>query len=155
MKVGVAMTKEFVQPDETDWQIIDELSQAHQTNTLLAEKLGVSEGKVRQRLKKLQEANVLKIRALRNPDILTQQQLAFVATNITESRYLKQKAQEISRLKNVQSVSILSGQYDLMIEVLVSSNRGLIEFLTEELSKVEGISRTETFLILESINKWI
>ncbi|MBN2841467.1 MAG: Lrp/AsnC family transcriptional regulator, partial [Sedimentisphaerales bacterium] len=145
------MTKEFVQPDETDWQIIDELSQAHQTNTLLAEKLGVSEGKVRQRLKKLQEANVLKIRALRNPDILTQQQLAFVATNITESRYLKQKAQEISRLKNVQSVSILSGQYDLMIEVLVSSNRGLIEFLTEELSKVEGISRTETFLILESI----
>ena len=147
--------KQKIEPDETDWQIINELSEINQTNTMLAQKLGVSEGKIRQRLKKLHDANVLKIRALRNPDILTEQQLAFVATSITESKYLKQKAEEISQLKNVQSVSILSGQYDLMVEVLVNSNRGLIQFLTEELSKIDGISKTETFLILESINKWI
>ncbi len=147
--------KQLIQPDATDWQIIDELSEINQTNTMLAQKLGVSEGKIRQRLKKLQDANVLKIRALRNPDILTEQQLAFVATNITESKYLKQKAEEIARLKSVQSVSILSGQYDLMVEVLVNSNKGLIYFLSEELSKIDGISKTETFMILESINKWI
>ncbi len=147
--------KQLIQPDETDWEIINQLSEINQTNTMLAQKLGVSEGKVRQRLKKLQDANVLKVRALRNPDILTEQQLAFVATSIAESKYLKQKAHEIAQLKSVQSVSILSGQYDLMVEVLVNSNKGLIRFLTEELSKVDGISKTETFLILESINKWI
>ena len=149
------MSKKQIQPDQTDWDIIKHLSEGNQTNTLLAQKLGVSEGKVRQRLKKLQDANVLKIRALRNPDILIEQQIAYVAINISESKYLKQKAREISDLKNVQSVSILSGQYDFMIEVLVNSNKGLITFLSEELSKVDGISKTETFLILESINKWI
>ena len=53
------------------------------------------------------------------------------------------------------SVSILSGQYDLLMEVLVASNKGLIRFLTEELSAVEGLTRTETFLLLRSYNKWI
>ena len=60
-----------------------------------------------------------------------------------------------AELEHVMSVSILSGQYDLLMEVLVASNKGLIRFLTEELSAVEGLTRTETFLLLRSYNKWI
>lgn len=144
-----------MQPDKTDWKIIELLSEQNLTNTAIAAELGVSEGMIRQRVKKLQDAGIVKIRALRNPQVLENQQMATVTANIAESRLLDSKAKEILELKNVLSVSILSGQYDLMIEVLVDSNKGLIKFLTEQLSKVEGISKTETFLTLKSYNKWV
>jgi len=144
-----------VQPDKTDWKIIHMLSDQHMNNTTIARKLGVSEGTVRQRLKRLQNAGILKIKALRDPNLLENQQLALVAANVSESRLLDAKAREIEKLDHVMSVSILSGQYDLIMEVLVDSNKGLIKFLTEELSKVEGLSKTETFLLLRSYNKWV
>jgi len=86
---------------------------------------------------------------------LENQQLAVVAATLMEAKLLDKKAQEISELENVLSVSIVSGQYDLLIEVLVESNRGLVGFLTEKLSKIEGISKTETFVILKSYQKWV
>ena len=68
---------------------------------------------------------------------------------------LETKAVEISRLENVQSVNITTGRYDLMIEVLVNSNKGLVKFLTQELSQVRGISSTESFIMLKGYNKYI
>lgn len=144
-----------MQPDKIDWQIINLLSEKNETNTMIAGRLNVSEGMVRMRIKKLQDAGIIKIRALRNPQILENQQLAIVTVNISKSKLLDKKAKEILELDNVLSASILSGQYDLLIEVLVDSNKGLIKFLTEQLSKIDGISKTETFLILKSYNKWI
>ncbi|MDP6490214.1 MAG: Lrp/AsnC family transcriptional regulator [Kiritimatiellia bacterium] len=142
-------------PDKTDWDIINALSAGNMANTDLARKMGVSESTVRQRVKRLQNAGILKIRALRDPNRLAAQQLAMVAVSVTESRLLDTKAREIAELDHVLSASVISGQYDIMIEVLVDSNRGLISFLTEELSQIEGLTRTETFLILHSYNKWV
>lgn len=142
-------------PDKTDWQIINALSESQMANTELARILNVSETTIRQRLRRLQEAGILKIRALRNPNRLENQQLTLVATSVAESRLLDTKAKEIAELDHVLSVSIVSGQYDIVMEVLVDSNKGLIRFLTEDLSQIEGLTRTETFLQLRSYNKWI
>jgi len=144
-----------MQPDNLDWKIINILSQKHIPNSTIAKKLRVSEGTIRQRLKRMQSKGLLKIRALRDPNILENQQLAVVAATLMEAKLLDKKAQEISELENALSVSIVSGQYDLLIEVLVESNRGLVGFLTEKLSKIEGISKTETFIILKSYQKWV
>ncbi len=143
------------QPDKTDWRIINILSEQYTSNSAIARELELSEGAIRQRIKKLQSDGILKIRALRDPEILKNQQLAIITANVTESKQLKNKAEEICRLEGVISVSIISGRYDLWIEVLVSSNKGLITFLTEELSKIDGISKTETFLTLKSYHKYV
>jgi len=144
-----------MQPDKLDWKIINILSKKHIPNSAIAQKLNVSEGTVRQRLKKLQNNGVLKIRALRDPNTLENQQLAVIAATLMEAKLLDRKAQEISKLSNVISVSVVSGRYDILIEVLVESNKGLVNFLTEKLSAIEGISKTETFLILKSYQKWL
>lgn len=141
--------------DELDWSIVNEMRREELTNNALAERLGVSEGTVRQRLKRLKDANVLRFRAQINPDALARQQLAVIAVSIAESRLLDEKARQIAALENVLSVSIMSGQYDLMAEILVDSNRGLVRFLTETLPAVEGIVRTESFLALRSYNKFV
>ncbi len=121
----------------------------------MAKELGVSEGMIRQRLKKLKESDILRVRGEINPEVLEQQQLAIVAINVNESKHLDQKAQEISAVENVLHVMIVSGQFDILAHVLVDSNKGLVKFLTEKLSAVEGIVATQSFIILKSINLYV
>ena len=144
-----------MQPDQTDWKIISILKEAYVPNNTIARKLGISEGTVRARLKRLKEAGILQIRALINPDVLENQQLVIVAIRVAESKLLERKAEELSRLSNVLSVSIASGRYDLIAEVLLDSNRGLVRFLTEELSTIEGILASESFIMLKSYQKYV
>jgi Lrp/AsnC family transcriptional regulator for asnA, asnC and gidA len=144
-----------MQPDQTDWKIISILKEGYVPNNTIARKLGISEGTVRARLKRLKEAGILQIRALINPDVLENQQLVIVAIRVAESKLLERKAEELSRLSNVLSVSIASGRYDLIAEVLLDSNRGLVKFLTEELSTIEGILASESFIMLKSYQKFV
>ncbi|HET6451431.1 MAG TPA: Lrp/AsnC family transcriptional regulator [Spirochaetia bacterium] len=144
-----------MQPDDTDWRIISVLKTGDVPNNTIARKLGVSEGTVRARLKRLKEAGILQIRALINPDVLSNKQLVIVGIRVAESKLLERKAEELSGLENVLSVSIASGRYDLIAEVLVDSNRGLVRFLTEELSTIEGILASESFIMLKSYNKYV
>jgi Lrp/AsnC family transcriptional regulator for asnA, asnC and gidA len=144
-----------VQPDEIDWKIINTLRESHQNNNAIARQLGISEGTVRQRLKRLKDAGIVKIQALINPEVLENQQLATIAVNVSESALLESKAKEIANLPNVLDVSITTGRYDLFVQLLVDSNHGLVRFLTEELSAVENVSSTESFLMLKSYSKYV
>ena len=142
-------------PDETDWKITEILRQGYESNNQIARQLGVSEGMVRKRVQRLKEAGILKVRALINPDVLDNQQIAVIGVNVKESRLLDQKAKDISELDCVLSVSVVSGRYDLLVELLIDSNRGLVGFLTETLPQVDGISATESFLLLKSYKKYV
>ena len=144
-----------MQPDQTDWKIINLLSEQYLPNITIAKKLGLSEGTIRQRIKRMQAAGILKIKALRDTNVLENQQLAIIAVNVEHSNQLDTKAREISELPEVLSVSIVSGRYDLLVEVLVDSNKGLVKFLTESLSQVDEISATESFVTLRSYNRWV
>jgi len=141
--------------DEIDWKIIDILKEGDQPNNTIAKELDISEGTVRTRIKKLKDSGIMEVRALINPDALENQQLALIAMGIAESRLLESKAKEVAGLENVLSVSIVSGRYDLIAEVLVDSNKGLVKFLTEELSRIKGITRTESFLLLKNFGKFV
>ncbi len=138
-----------------DWKIIDILRKGNESNNALARCLDISEGTVRQRIKRLKEAGILEIKGLINPEILDNQQLAMIAITLSDSNMLEKKAEELSALDNVLNVSITTGQYDLFAEVLINSNRGLVEFLTRELPLVKGIVKTESFLMLKSIHKFV
>ena len=144
-----------MQPDSIDWAIIDILRKGNEPNNTIARRLDISEGTVRARIKRLREAGILTVRALINPDFLESTQLVHVAMNVAESRLLEHKAEEVAALKNVLSVSITSGRYDLIAEVLVDSNRGLVDFLTRELSRIDGISRSESFIFLRNYGKFV
>ncbi|MDC7126363.1 MAG: Lrp/AsnC family transcriptional regulator [Spirochaetales bacterium] len=141
--------------DDIDWKIINILRDSHVPNSTIARELDLSEGAIRQRIKKLKDSGVMVVRGLINPDILENQQIAMVAATVAQASMLETKAREISKLANVQSVNITTGRYDLMIEVLVDSNKGLVKFLTEELSRVEGIASTESFIMLKGYNKYV
>jgi Lrp/AsnC family transcriptional regulator for asnA, asnC and gidA len=142
--------------DEIDRGIVAALRADGRTNnSVIAARLGIAEGTVRQRMRKLTEAGVVRISALVNPEIISEHQLCMVGLKLSESKRLESAAAEISQLPEVRSVAIVTGRYDLLCEVLVDSNHGLIRFLSESLAKVVGIESTETFLLLKTYDKWI
>jgi len=144
-----------VEPDELDWKIIHILSRESLPNNTVADLVGVSEGTIRARIKKLKDSGVLQVRALINPEVLANKQLVLIGIKVTEARLLDAKAKEVSALAGVLSVSIASGRYDLLVEVLTDSNRGLVRFLTESLATIDGIQSSESFIMLKSYGKFV
>jgi Lrp/AsnC family transcriptional regulator for asnA, asnC and gidA len=128
---------------------------ARMNNKEIAAKLGVSEGTIRNRVRKLTEEGVLKLSGLVDPDKDSSTQLVMLGVNLSATSELQRKAQEVSLLTGVKSVSITTGRYDLFVEVLVDVKHGLIDFLSECLSRVDGVISTESFVVMRSFNKWM
>jgi Lrp/AsnC family transcriptional regulator for asnA, asnC and gidA len=142
--------------DDVDRAIVRELrADGRAGNSTIAKKLGVAEGTVRQRVRKLTESGVVRVSAMVNPEIISEHQLCVIGIKVEESKRLEARAKDVSRLPEVRSVAIVTGRYDLIVEVLVDSNRGLIRFLSESLAQVSGIQSSETFLLLKTYDKWI
>jgi Lrp/AsnC family transcriptional regulator for asnA, asnC and gidA len=149
----MAMREKF---DETDWDIISLLAaDGRMTAKTMSKKLGLAEATIRNRLTKLARSNQVRIAGLINPDSFEDKIVALVALEVKEVANLDVVGQQISELPSVQNVTIASGRYDLIVEILVDSNKGIIKFLENELATIKGIGKTETFLILKSFNKWV
>jgi len=142
--------------DAIDRGIVEALrGDGRANNSAIAAQLGVTEGTVRQRIRKLTDAGVVRISALINPEIISEHQLCLIGIKVTQSKRLEVSAEAVTRLPEVRSVAIVTGRYDLLVEVLVDSNHGLIRFLSESLAEVPDIESSETFLLLKTYDKWI
>ena len=145
----------MVKVDDLDMKIIQILEKNGRTpNNEIAEQLNVSEGTIRNRIKKLSENNILKIMGLVNPNKLTQKQLIYILVTLEVTKKWKEIAQKVSELPDVKSVSMITGRFDLIVE-LFTEPHNLINFLTNELASVGNISSTESLVTIKNFNKWI
>jgi Lrp/AsnC family transcriptional regulator for asnA, asnC and gidA len=65
---------------------------------------------------------------------------------------LVKKGEEFGKLKGVISVGIVTGQFDLIVIVLLNNDFGLLEFITKEVAKVSDVLSTETFIVYKTYN---
>ncbi len=137
--------------DDTNIDIIRELKQGKKSFKKIADKLSITENTVRSRVNRLQEEGVLEICGLVDPATLPGHRTVIIGIKLSEMN-LVEKGREISKLKGVISVSVVTGRYDLMVLILFKKGFGLLEFYTEEISKIDGISSVETFVVYKSYN---
>ncbi len=142
--------------DDLDREIICEFQKdGRKSSKEIALKLKVSDGTIRFRTKRLVEQNILRFSASINPfSISSDGILAYVGMEL-EKRTHTATMKKISQLRGVVSVCNVSGRYDLLVEVFLESRQEINRFLIDSLSKVEGINRTETFIVLDAMNKWV
>jgi Lrp/AsnC family transcriptional regulator, regulator for asnA, asnC and gidA len=141
--------------DQLDWQIIDALRESGRaSNAQIARRLRVTEGTIRIRIKKLTDAGILRITGQVNPEFLLGHQVVMIGINVKESKSLEKTAQAIAQLEQVNFAAITSGRYDIIAQVTVDSNKGIINFLTHSLANIAMVSRTETFVLLKTYNCW-
>ncbi|MCK5155792.1 MAG: Lrp/AsnC family transcriptional regulator [Spirochaetales bacterium] len=137
--------------DDMNIAIIKQLRDGRKSYSAIAEELSVTENTVRSRVNKLVEENVLEITGLVNPESLPGVQIVVMMVKL-KTMDLGRKAEEFTRLKGVISASVVTGRYDLLVQVLLNEEEeySLLEFFTKELVKIAEIQDVETFVIYQA-----
>jgi Lrp/AsnC family transcriptional regulator for asnA, asnC and gidA len=132
--------------DDLDRRIIEALQEnGRESFRRIAAGLGVSEGTVRARYARLTSEGILQVVAVTNPlGLGFEQALIGVKTSGPPSEV----ADQISRWPEADYVVVTAGQFDLVVELVASDRRGLLE-LTNRLRALDGVVSTETFFYLE------
>jgi Lrp/AsnC family transcriptional regulator for asnA, asnC and gidA len=140
--------KEQAKVDEIDLQIIKILNEDGRTAfAQIAKQLGVSTGMIRQRYQRLVQEGVLQIVAITNPLLMGFATMAQIGVKADVSR-LEEIADEIALFDEVIYLVLLTGSYDMHVEVICRDKTHLLNFLTKKLHAVEGVKEAETFMYL-------
>ena len=67
-----------------------------------------------------------------------------------EPPMLEKAAAMIAEFEEVSYLIMVSGEFDLIVEVMCQDRESLAEFLNKKLRQVPGITRTQTYLILRT-----
>jgi Lrp/AsnC family transcriptional regulator for asnA, asnC and gidA len=139
--------------DETNKAIIKQLADGRKAYSAIADELSITENTVRARVNKLIEEGVLQISGLINPEAIPGLQVIMMGVKL-KTLDLGRKAEEFSRLRGVVSAVVVTGRYDLIVQVLLGEDEGLslLDFFKRELAKVSEILEVETFVVYQSHN---
>ena len=137
--------------DDTNKAIINHLRNGRKPFKLIAQDLNIKINTVRARVSKLIDAGILDIVGLVDPEVFDGHSMAIIAIKMANMNLIK-KGEELSKLKGVISVSVVTGRYDIIITVLLKEKFGLLEFIAGELANVKDIQSTETFVVYKSFN---
>lgn len=140
-----------VQIDELNLSIIKHLRDGRRSFGDIARELGVTENTVRARVRKLVDGGVLVVEGHVNPFLLPDHFLVLVGVKLKTMK-LVQKAEEFKGLRGVVSVVVVTGEYDLILTVLLNSDFNIKRFYTEEVSKLEDVRSCETWVVYHNVN---
>ena len=137
--------------DEINIAIIKHLHTGRKSFKKIAEQLSISENTARARVNRLLDEGVLEISAHVDPEAIPGHKVVLVGVKLN-TMHLVKKGEEFSKLKGVVSVSVVTGRYDLILVVLLNAKFGLLEFYTEEVSRIEDVRSVETFVVYKGYN---
>jgi Lrp/AsnC family transcriptional regulator for asnA, asnC and gidA len=142
--------------DKLDLQIIHAMMEdAGISYADLGKKLFVSGGTIHVRIKKLQEMGIVKGTKL-NVDLkqLGYDITAFVGIFLEKSSLYDVVAEDLKKIPEIIRLNYTTGNYSMFLEVVAKDINQLRYVLHDQLQKIKGIERTETFISLdESFNR--
>ena len=137
--------------DKLDFQIIQEMMEdAEISYADLGKKLFVSGGTIHVRIKKLEELKVVKGKRLSvDLKLLGYDVIAFIGIFLEKSSLYDSVAKELKKIKQIVRLNYTTGNYSMFAEIVCKDIQELHFVLHDELQKIKGIERTETFISLE------
>ena len=122
------------------------------SNARIARDVGVSEGTVRRRLRRLIQEEVIRVVAVSDPEKMGLNTLALVGIQADPDK-IDIVAKKLAHLPEAHYVSLTTGSYDIFMWVALASSEELGKFLRQKVGVTEGIRRTETFVHLAIAKK--
>ena len=137
--------------DKLDLQIIEAMMEdAEISYADLGKKLFVSGGTIHVRIKKMQELKIVKGTRLNvNMKSLGFDITAFVGIYLEKSSLYDTVAKELRKIPEIVRLNYTTGNYSMFAEIVCKDISQLRYVLHDELQKIKGIERTETFISLE------
>ena len=137
--------------DDVDRRILEHLAQdGRRSNRDIASELGLGEGTVRGRIKRLQENNIIKIIALTSFAGPEPQQLAYIGVR-AELLLVEEVAKAIAKMEFVRFVATMMGRYDILVITLVKDGSELISLVNEEIMTLPGVKHADTTLAVKGL----
>ena len=135
------------QLDDIDRQIVARLGEdARTSNRQIAEEIGVTEGTVRSRIKRMQEEKQIRITAVTNIDRYRGASIAYVWVEVERSEQAEAVAQQMAAMKEFGFVGLMMGRHDILGITMVRNTEHLARFVHRNVSSLEGVRRTESSL---------
>jgi Lrp/AsnC family transcriptional regulator for asnA, asnC and gidA len=139
--------------DDIDLYLLNALRKdGREAFSQIAEQLKVSPGMIRQRYNRLVEDGYLKVVAITNPIQWGFKAMALIGVH-TDGNHMLEVADKVAKLSEVVYLVVVSGRYDMMIEVFCHNHEELLKFITEKLYSIEGVRDTETFMHLKIVKE--
>ena len=137
--------------DKLDLDIINVMmSDSEISYAELGKKLFVSAGTIHVRIKKLQEHGIITGTKMKiNTKLLGYDCTAFVGIFLEKSSLYDNVAQELKNIPEILRLNYITGNYSMFIEIVCKDITQLRRVLHDDLQKINGIERTETFISLE------
>ncbi|MCA5006369.1 Lrp/AsnC family transcriptional regulator [Sphingobacterium bovistauri] len=149
------MKKLEISLDNIDYQILRIMQNNARTNNAdIARELGMAPSAILERVKKLEQKEViLQYNAKINPAALDQNLLSFIFIKTSDIIGEQGVAYLLAEIPEVQEVHDIAGDDGYLIKVRTNDAAGLVDLMRNTLGKIEGIISTRTTIVLETVKE--
>lgn len=149
----------MIDPDEKDYKILALLEEnARLTTGEIAKELDIPQTTVHNRIKKMKQNKVIKRFTIDlNRKMIGRGLVAYILCTVSYHTARGQKinqfevGQLIKRLPEVEEVSIVTGDLDMIVKVSMRDVDELNDFVIYKLRTIEGIEKTVTSVVLTEV----
>ena len=141
--------------DKVDLNILRLMQEnARITNADLARKLNMVPSGVLERVKKLEQKNVILQYTTRlNPAPLKQKLLAFVFMKAADGLGCSTTGKALAKIPEVQEVHNIAGEDCYLVKIRTADSASLMELMRNQFSKIPNILSTRTTIVLETVKE--
>ncbi len=141
--------------DKTDLHILRLMQEnARISNADMARELGMAPSGVLERVKKLEQKNVIQQYTTRiNPVALQQKLLAFVFMKASDGPGYSTATLELAKIPEVQEVHHVAGDDCYLVKVRTYDSASLMSIMRNQFAKIPNIISTRTTIVLETVKE--
>lgn len=143
--------------DSKDERILRELMDDGRKSVVeISSELEVPRATVQERLTRMVKTGVIKkFTAVPDYSKIGMQVVAFIFVTFRSEQQVSQRvlAEQISRIPRVFEVSVISGEWDILLKVRAGSVEEIGRLVVDRLRGMKGIEKTETCVVFQTIKE--
>mgnify|MGYP001072957479 CR=1 FL=1 len=121
----------------------------------IAKNLKVSAPTIKSRVRSLIERGILKVAGMVNTFKVKDMLVAIIAIRVDDNGKMGQVIDQLMEFENVHWAVAVTGRYDIFVEIVVTEGiEWMFKFYEEEMSKLDGVSHAESFMVTHTRRKW-
>lgn len=129
--------------DDTDEAIMAAFQvDGRQSNREVARRLAVSEGTVRQRLRKLQDGGAIRFDVVTDPQYLGIDFVAFVRVSVSP-KHLETFLDAAGRLSEVWYLAAMVGRYNVQAIICTTTAQAAMEMINAKVETLDGVNEVQ------------
>ena len=145
------MSDQAVQLDDLDRRIIDLLTvDARVSNRQIAARLGVTEGTIRGRIRRLEEGGAILLTAVTNIEYFGAAKVVLIGVQAQHSE-LKTLCQQIAAMPEIGCVIMMLGRFDILAIGLFSRLEDVVEVANNRILALPGVRHVETSIAVKTL----